>query len=90
MGKWLEKVKQLENKAIDANHFIDRACHGLPVSVDWVKREVLDEFDIQTITNGDLSQTCLIAHIKYHIKRQKIVEMRNIGTNKTYKTSASL
>ena len=86
MGKWLERVEQLENTAIDANHFIDRACTGLPVSVDWVRREVLDEFDIQTIINGDMPEDCLVAHIRYHMKRQKIVEMRYHTADKTYKT----
>ena len=77
MGKWLEKVDALpEETSIDPDYFIARACIGLPVAVDWVKRVVLDDFDIQVIEDGEISMECLIAHIKLKIREHKIVEMR--------------
>ena len=77
MGKWLEKVDALpEETSIDPDYFIARACNGLPVAVDWVKRVVLDDFDLQVIKDGDISIECLIAHIKLKIREHKIVEMR--------------
>ena len=77
MGKWLELVDALEEETlIDPDYFIGRACSDLPVSVDWVKRVVIDEFDLQVIEQGDISMECLIAHIKLKIKEHKIVEMR--------------
>ena len=76
MGKWLERVKQLDDSPVDVDYFISSACEGLPVSVEWVMREVLDDFDLETIANKDISKECLTAHIKYQMTRHKIVEMR--------------
>ena len=77
MGKWLEMVDALqEETSIDAGYFIARACNGLPVAVEWVKRVVLDDFDLQVIEDGEISMECLIAHIKLKIREHKIVEMR--------------
>ncbi len=76
MGKWLEKVKALDEIPIDVDCFISSACEGLPVSVDWVKQKVLDDFDLEAIYNRQLSKQCLTAHIKYQIARNKIVGMR--------------
>jgi hypothetical protein len=77
MGKWLEMVNALqEDTSIDPDYFIARACNGLPVSVAWAKRVVLDDFDIQVIKDGEFPMECLIAHIKLKIKEHKIVEMR--------------
>ncbi|MDA8879961.1 hypothetical protein N9I26_02460 [Pseudomonadales bacterium] len=76
MGKWLERVKQLDDSPVDVDYFISRACEGLPVSVDWVKKEVLDDFDLDDIANRKFPKECLIAHIKYQMTKHKIVEMR--------------
>ena len=86
MGKWLEKVKQLESPPLDADAFINCACLGLPVDAGWVKREVLDDFDIKAIAGGKISKECLAAHIRYQMNKLKIVGIRRQGTYKTYKT----
>jgi hypothetical protein len=85
MGKWMDRVKLLEED-INPEQYIEAACRGLPVSVEWVKRVVIDEFDIEQIRKGGFPIDCLIAHIKYQIALNKIVEIRDVPTYKTYET----
>ena len=77
MGRWLEQVKLLDREPVDVDYVIKCACQDLPVSVDWVRKEVLDEFDIQQITNRQLGTDCLAAHIKYQMMRHKIIRIRD-------------
>ena len=58
-------------RSIGPEAFIKNACHGLLVTPDWVHQFVIDNQDVEDIKNGDLSLSCLRAHIEYHIEEQR-------------------
>lgn len=64
-------IANKESKSSEAvGLLLTQAADRYGVTVDWIRQFVLDPFDIKCLKKGELTLSCLDAHIEYHLKEQ--------------------